>query len=285
MQGNDAGYTVEALIGISVKALTYEHPEAPDPERLSAAAAEAQARIIQDVEEWEIADEEGGDGGSAVKLLPGAEMAQARAFQQGLNRALKAEDKQTQKHARSDARNRQRGDHRGGKGTTNGHDEDYPALKPSIERKDEIKHHAANEQKMREKAAPTLDSDDDGLDWGWIPDPNGKEAAAAGQNDGADESTTDHNDNNNNNPINQHHQPKRDPDYIPPHKRAIQKLTLKEPKKHNAQDDNNDVGKNDLIDLQDKREQPPPPPPQRLMDRMKLLDAYEDDGDGSVALI
>lgn len=201
-------------------------------------------------------------------------MAQARAFQQGLNRALKAEDKQIRTYARGDARNRQRGEHRGGKGTTNGHDEEYPALKPSIERKGEIKYHAANEKEMREKAAQTLDSDDDG-DWGWIRESDGKEAGA-GQNDGANdpnENTT------------KHSQPKRDPNYIPPHKRAIQKRALGESKKKNIQDDNDDAEEDDLIDLQDKPKQPPPPPPQRLMERMKLLDAYEDDGDGGVPLI
>ena len=270
IQGNDAGYTLETLIGISFKALNYEHPEAPDLERLSAAAAEAQARIIEEVEEWEIADE-GGDGGSAVKLLPAAEMAQARAFQQGLNRALKAEDKQNRNYARADARNRQRGDHRGGKGT-NGHDEGYPALKPSIERKGEIKYHAVNEKKAREKAAQALDEDDDG-DWGWIGESAGK---AAGQNDGADEP---------NGNTTKHRQPKNDPNYIPPHKRAVLKLTLKDPKKNVVQHDD-DAEEDDLIDLQDKqKEPPPPPPPQRLMDRMKLLDAYDDDGEGGVPLI
>ena len=259
---------MEALIGISFKALTYEHPEAPDPERLSAAAAEAQARVIEEVEEWEIADEEGGDGGSAVKLLPAAEMAQARAFQQGLNRALKAEDKQNRNYARSDARIRQRGDHRGGKGT-NGHDADYPALKPSIERKGEIKYHAINEKKAREKAAQGFDEDDDG-DWGWIGENDGK--AAAGQNDGADEP---------NGNTAKHTQPRRDPNYVPPHKRAVQKLALKDPKKKVVQHDEED----DLIDLQEKQKQPPPPPPQRLMDRMKLLDAYDDDGEGGVPLL
>lgn len=265
---------MEALIGISFKALTYEHPEAPDPERLSAAAAEAQARVIEEVEEWEIADEEGGDGGSAVKLLPAAEMAQARAFQQGLNRALKAEDKQNRNYARGDARNRQRGDHRGGKGT-NGYGEGHPALKPSIERKGEIKYHAVNEKKAREKAAQALDDDDDG-DWGWIGENDGK--AAAGQNDGADEA---------NGNTTKHTQPKKDPNYIPPHKRAVLKLTLKDPKTNVVQHDNN-AEEDDLIDLQDEKQKqppPPPPPPQRLMDRMKLLDAYDDDGEGGVPLI
>ncbi|KAL9075358.1 MAG: hypothetical protein Q9161_001735 [Pseudevernia consocians] len=261
--GNDAGYTVEALIGICFKALTYEHPENPDPERLSTAAAEAQARVIEETEEWEIADEEGGDGGSAVKLLPAAEMAQARAFQKGLNRAVKAEDRSNRSYARNDARNRQRGDPCGGKGM-NVNDENFPALKPSIERKGEIKYHSANEKKMREKAAQDLEEDG----WGWIGEDDGK---AVRQKDGADEQ--------NGNTTPQNSQPERDPNYVPPHKRAVQKRTLKEPKENveNCTEANSTV-------LDDKPKEIPLPP-QRLMARMKLLDAYEDDADGGIPLI
>lgn len=275
--GNDAGYTLEALIGISLKALTYEHPEAPDPERLSAAAAEAQARVIEETEEWEIADEEGGDGGPAVRLLPAAEMAEARAFQQGLNRAVKAEDKSNRNHARSDARNRQRGYRPGGKGTQ-GYDENYPTLKPSVERKGEIKYHAANEKKMKEKAAQ--DYDEDG--WGWIGENDGN---AVGQTDGADEQNSNTkipdvitaSQNGNTTPHNC--QPKRDPNYIPPHKRAVQNRTLREPK-GNVKDDTEE----NLIVPEDKPKEKPLPP-QRLMERLKLLDAYEDDAEGGVPLI
>lgn len=268
---------MEALIGISFKALTYEHPEAPDPERLSAAAAEAHARVIEETEEWEIADEEGGDGGSAVKLLPAAEMAQARAFQQGLNRAVKAEDKSNRNYARSDARNRQRGDHRGGKGT-NGYDEHYPALKPSIEGKGEIKYHAANEKKMREKAPQ--DWDEDG--WGWIGEDDGK---TIGQNEGADhqnENTTDQagdTASQHGNTTPQINQNKKDRNHIPPHKRAVQNRTLKEPKK-NIKDDTNE----DPNVPEEKFKEISLPPP-HLMARMKLLDAYDGDGEGGVPLI
>ena len=226
--------------------------------------------MIEETEEWEIAAEEGGDGGSAVKLLPAAEMAQARAFQQGLNRAIKAEDKSNRNYARSEARNRQRGDHRGGRGT-HGHDENYSALKPSIERKGEIKYHAANEKKMREKAAQDLDEDG----WGWIGEDDGK---TAGQNDGADEQNGKPTpQNGNTTPLNR--QRETDPNYVPPHKRAVQNRTLKEPKK-NVEEQTEE----DLIDLEDKPKETPLPP-QRLMARMKLLDAYEDEADGGVPLI
>lgn len=262
---------MEALIGICFKALSYEHPEAPDPERLSAAAAEAQARLIEDTEEWEIADEEGGDGGSAVKLLPAAEMAQARAFQQGINRAVKAEEKFNRNYARSDGRSRQRGDRRGGRGT-NGYDEYYPAPKPRFERKGEIKDHAANEKKMREKAAQEPD-DDDG--WGWIGEDDGK---AVGQNDGHHEQhkkPTKQNGNATNS------QPNRDPDCIPPHKRAVQNQPIpKEPKtKAKAKDEPEE----DLILLEDKPKDIPLPP-QHLVARLKLLDVDGDDADGGVSL-
>lgn len=267
---------MEALIGISFKALNYEHPKAPDPERLSAAAAEAQARVIEETEEWEIADEEGGDGGSAVKLLPAAEMAEARAFQQGLNRAVKAEEKFNGNYSRSDARDIQRGDRRSGKGT-NGYDGHYPALKPSIERKGEIQYHAANEKKTRERTAQYFDEDG----WGWIGEDDGK---AVSRNDGADEengntqnpNSNTMSQNGNTSPQNSHS--KRDPNYIPPHKRAVQNRTPKEAKK-NVRDDTDE----DLIVLEDKPKETPLPP-QRLMARMKLLDAYGDDADGGVPL-
>ena len=253
--------------------MTYEHPEAPDPERLSNVAAEAQARIIEDAEEWEIADEEGGDGGSAVKLLPAAEMAQARAFQQGLNRAVKAEEKYNRNYMRGEARNRQRGDRCGGKGT-NGHDEGYPALKPSVERKGEIKYHTANEKKMREKAAQ--DSDSDG--WGIIGENDGE---AAGQKDGSNDPNRSTTSQHNTTDTSQNTQRNKDPNYIPPHKRGVEKRTLRAPRtkiKHDPE------AEEDLINLAGEPRKAPPPP-QRLMARMKLLDAYEDPDGGGVPLI
>ena len=255
---------MEALIGICFKALSYEHPQAPDPERLSAAAAEAQARLIEDSEEWEIADEEGGDGGSAVKLLPAAEMAQARAFQQGINRAVKAEEKFNRNYARSDARSRQRGDRRGGRGTK-GYDEYHPAPKPSIERKGEIKYHAANEQKMREKAAQDLD--DDG--WGWIGEDDGK---AVEQDDGPDEQYRILTNQNGNATDTQRN---RDPDYIPPYKRAMQNHRVPKEPKTKAQEGTEE----DLIPLEDKPKETPLPP-QHLVARLKLLDVDGDDAGG-----
>ena len=244
--------------------MTYEPPKAPDPERLSAAAADAQARLIEDIEEWEIADEEGGDGGSAVKLLPAAEMAHAHAFQQGLRRAVKAEEGFNRKYTRDNATAREK--HRqGGKGTT-GYDEGYGSPRIAVERKGEIKHHAANEKKMREKAAQDLDDDDD---WGWIGEADGK---AVGQNDGVDtqnEKLTTQ--------TTSHHA--RDPNYVPPHKRPVQNRMLKEPSKKNTKDD-----PEDLIVLENKPKETPSPP-QRLLARLKLLDGDDDADGGGVALV
>ena len=203
-------------------------------------------------------------------------MAEARAFQQGLNRALKAEEK----YNRNYTRNRQRGDHLGGKGTK-AYDENSPTLKPSVERKGEIKYHAANEKKMREKAAQ--DYDEDG--WGWIGEDDGK---TVGQTEGADDqsSNTKLQDVNTASQTGdttpQNSQPKRDPNYIPPHKRAPQNRMPKEPSENTK-----DSTEEDLIVMEDKATTTatPPVPPERLMARMKLLDAYEDDAAGSVPLI
>ena len=233
--------------------MTYEPPKAPDPERLSAAAADAQARLIEDTEEWEIADEEGGDGGSAVKLLPAAEMAEAHAFQKGLRRAVKAEEVK-RNYTRDNAIARQK--HRqGGKGTTE-HDNGYRSPKAGGERKGEIKYHAANEKKMREKAAQDLDDDDD--DWGWI-------GEADAQNEQPTTQTTSHH--------------ARDPNDIPPHKRPVQNRTLKEPtKKKNTKDNPDDP----IVPANKAKETPLPP--QRLMARLKLLDEDDDVDGGGVAL-
>lgn len=87
-QGNDAGYTLEALIGISFAALDVVHEPTPNVEQLDAAAADAQARLIEDVEEWEIADEEGGDGGQAVRILRHRVFMTAVARNRGLDPAF-----------------------------------------------------------------------------------------------------------------------------------------------------------------------------------------------------
>ena len=196
---------------------------------------------------------------------------------------MKAEDKLNRNYARGEARNRQR-DHRGGKGT-NRYDEEYPALKPSIERKGEIKYHAANEKRMREKAAQKAaqESDDDDGGWGWIGEANGK--AVVNENAGATKQPGT--------PTNQPsstQNPKTDPNYILPHKRAMQQaLSRNEPEKtikDNNNDNSNGNTEENLIDLQETEPTETPPAPQRLMARLQMLDACEDDEhDGGVPLI
>ena len=234
--------------------------------------------MLEETEEWEIAEEEGGDGGSAVKLLPAAEMHEARTLQQGLNRATKAEDKLNRNYARGVARNRQR-DHRGGKGT-NGYDEEYPALKPSIERKGEIKYHAANEKRMREKAAQeSADDDHDG--WGWIGEADGKTVVK--ENAGATQPPR-----NQTSSIATSQNSKTDPNYVLPHKRAMQALSSRNEPGETTKDNKDDDGNTgeDLIDLQEDEPTEKPPPSQRLMARLQMLNACEDDdNDGGVQLI
>lgn len=90
---------------------------------------------------------EGGDGGEPVKLLNYKQMVEDRAFDQSMRRANKAEEKGNLKFARDRARGGRRG-----RGDFHGvHKEDFPPLSPSMERKGEIKFHAANEEKMRQK--------------------------------------------------------------------------------------------------------------------------------------
>ena len=120
--GNDAGYTMEALIGLSFGALTNTPKPTPEPEKLDAAAAEAQARLIEETEEWQIADEEGGDGGPAIPLPSVSKMKEQQSFAAGMRRASKAEEKVYRKSYNDKKR-----------GTISGynvdHEEDFPSLK------------------------------------------------------------------------------------------------------------------------------------------------------------
>ena len=202
-------------------------------------------------------------------------MHEARTFQQGLNRAMKVEDKSNRNYARGVARNRQRGG-RGGKGTKE-YNEEYPALKPSIERKGEIKYHAANEKRMREKAAKESDDDDNG-GWGWIGEADGK--AVVKENAGATKRPG-----NQNRSIATAQNPKSDPNYVLPHKRAVQAPSRKGPEKTIKNNDDGNT-EEDLIDLQEDEPTKKPPAPQRLITRLQMLNACEDDdNDGGVPLL
>ena len=213
----------------------------------------------------------------AVKVLSAAELAHNRAFQQGLNRAAKAEDRINNNYARHDVKNTQRDSRHGGNGT-NGYNADFPPLKPSIARKGEIKYHAANEKKMREQAAQ--ESDDD--DWGYIGEENGEAAGHDKSSDGQATTAANASDPSGN-AAPQNSQRNKDPDYIPPHKRMVDKHA---PTGACGKIDK-DGTEDDVLLLRAERDKkaPPPPPPQRLMARMKLLDAYDDDAQGGVPLI
>ena len=134
--GNDAGYTMEALIGLSFAALTTTPKAIPQQEELDAAAEEAKARLVDDIEEWDIADEEGGDGGAAVPL---SEKKENPTFDHGMGRGQKAEE------------NKNSNEWKNGFGSS-AYGEAFPSLKESIEKQGVIKFHDANEKKMREMA-------------------------------------------------------------------------------------------------------------------------------------
>lgn len=70
-QGNDAAYTLQALIGIALAALdpAKKAPASPLAELLDEAALEARQKLTEEYQEWADADEEGDDGGDAVKIL------------------------------------------------------------------------------------------------------------------------------------------------------------------------------------------------------------------------
>ena len=91
--GNDAAYTTQALIRICIAARNASNNplRQPSEEQLDEAAMEAKARLIEESDEWEAAEEEGGDGGPAIALLPAAEMADRQAIESALNRGRRAD--------------------------------------------------------------------------------------------------------------------------------------------------------------------------------------------------
>ena len=113
------------------------HDPAPNIEQLDTAAAEAQARLIEDIEDWEIADEEGGDGGAAVKIPSYEDMIEKRTNDQTMRRANRAEDRQAKDRAWNAA-------------GSSGRNRPSSSLKPTGQGKGEIKFHAANEKTKME---------------------------------------------------------------------------------------------------------------------------------------
>ena len=92
-QGNDAAYTLQSLIGISIGALGSTHKPMPEPEKLDDAARDARDRVLEEAEEWEIADEDGGDGGEAVRVLSPGQAAYKKRFEKGMANGRKADEK------------------------------------------------------------------------------------------------------------------------------------------------------------------------------------------------
>ena len=71
--GNDAAYTLQALLGITFTSLASRYTRqrnalASQTARLETVAKEAQDRVKEDSEEWELAEGGGGDGGNAVGI-------------------------------------------------------------------------------------------------------------------------------------------------------------------------------------------------------------------------
>ena len=96
MQGNDACYTMQAFIAISIAAiLPNNKPSVPTSEQLDEAAADAaakaQTRLKEDMEEWEAAKEEGIDGGDPIKILPAAQAIANQEFERGVRRGQQAD--------------------------------------------------------------------------------------------------------------------------------------------------------------------------------------------------
>lgn len=72
-QGNDAAYTLQALLGITVRGVAAKdaHQALAVAERAARSenvGKEAQDRVVEEGKEWELAEEDGGDGGVAVAV-------------------------------------------------------------------------------------------------------------------------------------------------------------------------------------------------------------------------
>ena len=71
--------------------------------KLAGITDEARSRLIEEREEWEAANEEDGDGGEAVTLLPAAETLERMEFERAMARGRKADERNEKKRARRDA--------------------------------------------------------------------------------------------------------------------------------------------------------------------------------------
>ncbi|KAL9100111.1 MAG: hypothetical protein Q9163_004472 [Psora crenata] len=95
--GNDAAYTTQALIGIVLAA---SEPRETLQTQMDGLTDEAKARMIEENNEWELADEEGGDGGEATRLLPAAQMLDRMDQERAITKGRKAEKRNQIRNAR-----------------------------------------------------------------------------------------------------------------------------------------------------------------------------------------
>ncbi|KAG8534145.1 uncharacterized protein KY384_000989 [Bacidia gigantensis] len=102
--GNDAVYTTQALLGLSIAALSPDNKPATklSHEQLHEVAAEARDRLQDELEDWEAIEEEGGDGGEPVKILPMAELVDEESFQRAKVKGRKADEQRARRDARRD---------------------------------------------------------------------------------------------------------------------------------------------------------------------------------------
>ena len=87
-QGNDAAYTMQALVGIALAALdpAKKAPASLPTELLNEAALEARQHLGEAEAQWADADEEGGDGGEAVSVSQ-------LEFDQSMSKGRKADER------------------------------------------------------------------------------------------------------------------------------------------------------------------------------------------------
>lgn len=126
---------MQALVAIAIGALdTCNVPHMPPSQQsLDEAALNARARIMEEYDEWDQANEEGGDGGEAVKLVSSAQFRENTEFRRGIDKARKAEKKTLQQAYQRDHR-----PSHGGEYTNN--------TKTTGSQKGEIKYHDANKK-------------------------------------------------------------------------------------------------------------------------------------------
>ena len=86
---------MQALLGTCIESLSPNNgpPSEPSTEELDEAAATARERIKEENEEWNVADEEGGDGGDPVALLPAAEAIANAEFDRAMKKGRKADER------------------------------------------------------------------------------------------------------------------------------------------------------------------------------------------------